>query len=275
MITRNILLVCIVTLSGGTFYKLNIKTNVKKLARDTRFSLESILLKTKLDFLNADKISRYLSRSGVTYMFKHKIDPLIYLVLKIFSSLLVILLVANAKVTLLLIVPAGILGFFIPDFLFGVSNRVDNDEMLNDIKSIYDTLRIQTKAGVFLTTSLSECYLGVRNRRLKAALLELNSKIIAKNDIESAVDEFNLQFENKHIDVLCMILKQSLESGQSIQILSDLSVQMKDVQHAISLKEKEKLDRKIQLLQMMLYVGVLAICVYCLGVEITSTLRSF
>lgn len=264
-----------VTLCGGTFYTSNMKANMKKLARNTRSSLETALSKSKIEFLNVDNINRYLSKYGVFYMFHNKIDPLLYLIIKCFCGLLGIFIVVKAGLFIWLFLPSALLGFYIPDFLFHISNRSDNEEMMDDIKSMYDTLRIQTKAGVFLTSSLSECYLAVRNRRLKTALLELTSKIIAKNDIESAVDEFNLQFDNKYIDILCMIIKQSLESGQSVQILADLAGQMKDIQHAISLIEKERLDRKIQLLQMLIFMGVLAICIYGLGSEITRSLVNF
>ena len=47
-------------------------------------------------------------------------------------------------------------------------------------------------------------------------------KIVIKNDIESAVIEFNKCFENSYIDTLCVTIKQSLESGKSVQILEDL-----------------------------------------------------
>ena len=62
------------------------------------------------------------------------------------------------------------------------NSEVEKDETIifnNDIS----TLKIQTKAGVFLSYSLSECYLIVKNARLKAAMLEMTNKIVIKNDV--------------------------------------------------------------------------------------------
>lgn len=50
--------------------------------------------------------------------------------------------------------------------------------MLNDIRLIYDTLKIQSKSGVYITDILSECQLLVQMPRLKKALMELTMKFI-------------------------------------------------------------------------------------------------
>lgn len=105
-------------------------------------------------------------------------------------------------------------GFFIPDIYAKVSNNSDNEKILLDIRGIFDTIRIKTEGGMFLTSAIMECYKNTRNRRLKQALFEMNAQIIAKNDIRETVDVFNSKFKNKYIDTLCVILKQSLEAGK-------------------------------------------------------------
>ena len=64
--------------------------------------------------------------------------------------------------------------------------------MMPDIKVIYDTLRIQTKAGVFINEALGQCYLKVRNERLKEALLILNGKLIRDKDIETSFHSISM-----------------------------------------------------------------------------------
>ncbi len=64
-------------------------------------------------------------------------------------------------------------GLFVPVMLAVMSNRADNDAMMSDIESMYDIIRIQARAGVFIQDSLMDCYMLCTNRRLKAALLEL------------------------------------------------------------------------------------------------------
>ena len=140
------------------------------------------------------------------------------------------------------------------------------------MKKIYDTLRIQTKAGVFLDDALSECYLAAKNRRLKNALLELTTEISIKKNIEEALENFNGKFRNEHIRTFCMVINQAQDSGKSSQLLKDLSDQMKDLQHYINMKNKEALDRKVQIIELLIFIGLLAVTIYGLGLEITTTL---
>lgn len=153
-----------------------------------------------------------------------------------------------------------------------VADYFDNETILPDMKKIYDTLRIQTKAGVFLDDALSECYLAAKNRRLKSALLELTTEISIKKNIEEALENFNGKFRNEHIKTFCMVINQAQDSGKSSQLLKDLSDQMKDLQHSINLKNKEALDRKVQIVELLIFVGLLAVTVYSLGLEITTSL---
>ena len=228
---------------------------------------------TGLPYFRYDRIQDYLEHYGVTYMFPGKADPISYLAVKgLFALLCMAAGLQIHPVIGLLLLPVG---FQAPDGFIRLSNNQDNDEMLADIKNVYDTLRIQTKAGVYLTHSLSECYLAVESERLKAALLTLTNRIVAKSDITHALEEFHEKFENKYIDILCMILQQSLESGRTVQILEDVSSQLTDMQHAIHMKEKEKLDRKIQVLQLLIFVGIMGVCLLGLGTEIMDSIILF
>ncbi|WP_343246767.1 hypothetical protein [Diplocloster hominis] len=228
---------------------------------------------TGLPYFRYDRIQDYLEHYGVTYMFPGKADPVSYLAVKGFFALLCLAAGLQIHPVIgLLLLPVG---FQAPDGFIRLSNNQDNDEMMADIKNVYDTLRIQTKAGVYLTYSLSECYLAVENGRLKAALLTLTNRIVAKSDITNALDEFHGKFENKYIDILCMILQQSLESGRTVQVLEDVSSQLTDMQHAIHMKEKEKLDRKIQVLQLLIFVGIMGVCLLGLGTEIMDSIILF
>jgi hypothetical protein len=50
---------------------------------------------------------------------------------------------------------------------------------------------------------------------------------------------------------------------------------MNDLQRAINMKEKEALDRKVQVIELMLFIGLLAVTVYSLGVEVISSALIF
>ena len=233
-----------------------------------------ILKKSKLNYFQYDSIEIFLNTKGAVYMFGTIANPVIYMLIKTLAFLLLFMTgvsIGGFALAFLL----GITGFFLPDVLLTVSNSADNDAMLGDIKCIYDTLRIQTKAGVFLSASLSECYLAVRNRRLKSALLELTNDISTRRDIDDALERFNEKFDCGQIDIFCIVIRQSMESGRSVKVLEDLSLQMNDLQHAINMKEKEALDRKVQVIELLIFIGLLAVTVYSLGVEVMSSILVF
>ena len=254
--------------------KTNWKESVSKVSDAGNDFAGRILRKSKLNYLKYDSIQKFLNTKGATYMFGEAANPVNYMLIKILT-LLLLFMVGMSFNGILLASLLGVSGFFLPDILLTISNSSDNDAMLEDIKCIYDTLRIQTKAGVFLTASLSECYLAVRNRRLKSALLELTNDISTRRDVEDALERFNEKFDCGQIDIFCIVIRQSMESGRSVKVLEDLSLQMNDLQRAINMKEKEALDRKVQIIELLIFMGLLAVTVYSLGVEVMSSILVF
>lgn len=264
-------------LSVILMFFMSVKTasgnTIKQTTERTKLLINDRLRNTKLNYFNEQRINMYIKQYGIDFMFEN-ITPLNYLAVKFIAALLCGLFAIKA-LNVFFAFPFGFIGFFVPDMLFKFSNEMDNEEMMPDIKRIYDTIRIQTKAGVYITGSLAECYLGVRNKRLKTALLDLNNQIIAKKDIETAIDEFNTKFKNNNIDNLCIVIKQSLDSGKSVQVLDDLTKQMADIQHAINLKEQERLDRSIQILELLMFIGMLGVAIYSMALELSASLFSF
>ena len=254
--------------------KLNWKESVSKVSDAGNDFAGRILKKSKLNYLKYDSIQKFLSTKGATYMFGEAANPVNYMLIKILV-LLLLFMVGMSLEGIIVGALLGLTGFFLPDILLTVSNSSDNDAMLEDIKCVYDTLRIQTKAGVFLTASLSECYLAVRNRRLKSALLELTNDISTRREIDDALERFNEKFDCGQIDIFCIVIRQSMESGRSVKALEDLSLQMNDLQRAINMKEKEALDRKVQIIELLIFMGLLAVTVYSLGVEVISSVLVF
>lgn len=271
---KNILLFIIPVILFIILMKSRWKESASKVSDTGNDFVGRILKKSKLNYFQYDSIETFLNTKGAVYMFGTMANPVIYMLIKTLAFLLLFMTgvsVGGFALAFLL----GITGFFLPDVLLTVSNSADNDAMLGDIKCIYDTLRIQTKAGVFLSASLSECYLAVRNRRLKSALLELTNDISTRRDIDDALERFNEKFDCGQIDIFCIVIRQSMESGRSVKVLEDLSLQMNDLQHAINMKEKEALDRKVQIIELLIFIGLLAVTVYSLGVEVMSSILVF
>ncbi len=223
-------------------------------------------------YFSLESIEIFLQKKGAVHMFGSAATPTNFLLLKliILFSVTVIGIALRYEIVVTFLLALAVT--FIPDLLLNLSNDGDNKELLCDIQCLYDTLKIETHAGVYLTQALSECYLVVQNKRLKSALIDLTNEILAKNNIETALDVFEEQFDNQYISMFAIILRQSLESGQSAQMLADVSGELLNVQKAINLSIQESLDRKMQILQLLLFVGMMAILLYSMASSIISAL---
>lgn len=212
-------------------------------------------------------LDRKLTRYGVRYMFPH-ITVLWYIAVKAACMAVMCLIYAVTGLPAIIIIPCAVLGYYFPDILVHMSNSADNDAMMPDIESIYDVMRIQARAGVFLKDSLMDCYINTANKRLKAALLELCNQMSTNMTVQEAIDNFSEKFCNRHIDILCIVLSQSQSSGKTVQILSDMSGQINQLRHSRAKCDEGKLERKIEVIELLIFVGILAIGVYAMGSEI-------
>lgn len=211
----------------------------------------------------------YLSQMGVNYAIGRTVSPEEFLLVKIVTGFFVAVVSAWSFG-----VAGGVAGwftgYFVYDILIRLLNNAENEKMLPDIKCVFDTLKIKTESGMFLTSAIMECYKNTRNPRLKQALFEMNGELIAKNDISETIDNFRLKFHNKQIDILCIILKQSMESGKTVEILKDISDHLNDMQQSIDLKTKNKMESQTLIIQLLMYVLIMVLCVYGIIVSIGS-----
>lgn len=196
LVFKNILLIILPVLLVIIVMNIDWKENLSKAGESGADFVGRILKKSKLNYFNFHSIQKFLKTRGAVYMFVEMATPVTFLLVKLLAFLLLFMVgISFDSIPAGLIL--GVIGFFMPDILLNVSNSMDNDTMLSDIKCIYDTLRIQTKAGVFLSASLCECYLAVKNRRLKSALLELTNDISTRREIDDALERFNEKFEDR------------------------------------------------------------------------------
>ena len=193
-----------------------------------------------------------------------------YYVVKCAIALL--LFIPAFKVSPVLSAAALVIGFLIPDILIFLSNSSDNEKMLSDIESMYDIMRIQARAGVFVKDSLMDCYINSSNKRLKYAILELCNNLSAAKTMDEAINEFSQRFANRHIDILCIVLSQAQTSGKTVQILSDMTEQINQLKHQRAKRDEGKLERKIEVLELLIFGGILAIGIYSMGTEIAKVL---
>ena len=237
-----------------------IKQSYENTINNSKLYLNTQLKDSKVKAFNFEEIESYINRSGLGFMTGYKITPLTYTLIKLFIA--IIFMIAGLQENLfigLILLPVGYFGL---DFIINQSDKADNAAMLDDIKNIYDTLRIQTKAGVYITSVITDCYLVVQNTRLKDALLKLTSDIAAKNDVEDALDKFRAKFNNDYINTLVIIIKQSMKTGQASKMFEDIRNQITDIEAAMVMNEKISIQTKITLVQLLLYSTVIVVAIF-------------
>lgn len=237
----------------------------------TRQSLLNSMKASTIKSFNYDAVEQYINSSGLAYMTNYKMTPLMYIMLRV--SLALFLMILGLQFNLFAGLALLPIGYFGLDFIINMSDKADNDKMLADIEDVYDTLRIQTKAGVYITSVLTDCYLVVKNKRLKSAFLKLTSDIAAKNDIDTALDDFRGKFRNEYIDTLVIIIKQSMQTGQAAKMFDDIREQIADIDAAMLINEKNSINSKIIFVQMIVYVAIIVVAVYITFISITNGLN--
>lgn len=245
--------------------------------KTTSSRISLFFTKSNIRAFNYEATKEMLEKNGVTETFGF-INPINYQICRVILG--IVLVVLGSELLRMLGFPYPLaavlllpLGFPLGNAIVKWMNQIDNDEMLPDIRKIYDTLKIQSKAGMFLTESLMEVYRVVTHKRLKKALLELNGQLYVKNQIVEAINTFNGKFNNEYIDMLCVTIKQAEQSGQSVRVLNDISNQLVAVQKQIHKKEEDSLNRRLLVAQMMIFVSIMMIVLTMLISVLASSLK--
>ncbi len=214
----------------------------------------------------------WLCRNGAAFHYGKWVNPTRYLVLRLVLALLGFLVLWRIAPGYGVV--AALFLFFLPEWLLLYLNKQDNVRLLPEIKLIYHALEIQIRAGVYVTDALAECYGSVQEKRLQKALLELAGDIVMKADIYEALEKLQGKFDNRYIDALCITIMQACESGQAVELLSDIGEQLKDMESAVMNRKKSSLDRSITFYQLGVLAAVMGIVIYaCVSHMFTAALK--
>lgn len=265
-----LILFLMIVISIWVYLFLRLLWNNKKFFIDT---LDKNYKKNKKGILSYNNISLFLDKTGSKHLFK-AINPTTFMLFKIFFSLIIFTL-TYIKLGIIIAIISSIIAFFFPNILLKIGNDSDNADMLPDIKRIFDTLRIQMKSGVYITEALRECYMVVKNERLKKELLELNNYIFLQHNLEKGLDTFKSKFDNPHINNLCILIKQGQETGQLVQLLEDLSTQIKDIDESTKIKLQQRIKNRLMVNQLIIFTLIMGLILYVLLYSLTSSLMNF
>jgi pilus assembly protein TadC len=218
------------------------------------------------------KTERMLKRTGASFRSGGRLTTGSFLAFRLLSSLAGFVVGSRISVAagLVLIVPSS----FVPMFIINRLNKRDNEKMLTDIKLVYNSLATQIRAGINISDALTECYGCAGYGRFRKALMELASDIVINSDIFDALEKFQGKFDNRYVDALCITVLQALESGQAVELLADISEQIKDMEASLLEKRKGRLDRSVTFYQLGILGAILAVILYaCVKYMLSAALK--
>ena len=237
-------------------------------------AVDSAIGKSKSDYFSRERINGYLSKMGILYHRNdYTLDASTFILEKFViggAFTLACLVFAPGLIWKLTgAITAFILGFVAPNVMARRRDKKDNEAMQDDIISVYTILKLNAKAGVFISDSLVECQRSVTNGRLKAGLTELNNNILSRKlTLEESVELFNARFNNEQIDNLTVILRQSLRTGQIAEMLDDVSKQIEDINKLRTENEKMKMQRQTKMMNIAFFMGIAAMILYITGYQL-------
>ena len=237
-------------------------------------AVDTAIGKSEGSLFNRERINGYLSKMGVLYhRDNYALDASTFILEKIVLALACLVFAPGTIWKLAGAAAAFILGFMIPNFMIYSKDKKDNEAMQDDIVSVYTILKLNAKAGVFISDSLVECQRSVTNGRLKAGLTELNNNILSRKlTLEDSVELFNARFNNEQIDNLTVILRQSLRTGQIANMLDDVSKQIDDINKLRTEQEKMKMQRQTKMMNIIFFIGISALIIYITGYQLVESL---
>lgn len=207
-----------------------------------------------------EKLGSWLKKNGASYHIGKKIDP------GRFTGICIVMgcagFLAGMSISFFMGLVLGTALLFLLPLAVPALNRADSRNMLPDIRLIYHSLGVQIKSGVYVTDALAECSSSVTNKRLKDGLSEFYAAVIMKSDIYSSLERFRSSFDDRYIDSLCITVVQALESGQAVELLSDIAEQVRDMEEEVFESRKASLDRLLTLCQLLVLGAVLSTALY-------------
>ncbi len=231
------------------------------------------LKKSRNGLFDYQKLAVFLERNGAPFHFGKWIGPISYMMIRLVAGGMGMLLGVCYEVWLGFVL--AVIFFSLPAGMLVWLNAKDNERMLPELKLVYNAMSMQIKAGVYVTDALAECYGSVQERRLKEALLVLSGDITMKADVEEALNGFQGKFDNQYVDALCITILQSLESGQAVELLSDIAEQLKDMEVSLMNRKKSKLDRSITFYQLGILSAILVVVLYACVAHMMASVVNF
>lgn len=254
----NILPIVIALFGGGIILSIAFTYHPgKKIVKEYERIRGELQEKKKIGFFDYDQINKKLISNGFAFKHPSISDPIIYTTIKIIIG--AVASAACIRIHVGAAVIAFIMGYFLLDVYADVGNARDNEKITSDLQIIYDALAVQIRGGVYIINALHEDYTLVsdKNPRLKAALMQLSGEMLISSDAKQVINNFQSKFSNNYIDSLCVAIIQSLDSGEAVDLLGDISDQLKVFQKSALERKKQELERSLTLCSILEFAAMI------------------
>lgn len=261
------MLICIIYISIAVFILLILSNKISKY---TISKIENKIKSSSKGVEFYENLDLKLRKNGMKFKFK-EITPIKFILFNIISSLVVFLflLIFSKDIFIGMIGAIAIVVFI--NRLIVMQNKYENEKMLNDLKALFSSVKTQMKAGSHLTDALGEGYLVVANRRLKAALLDLNNNLLIDKDIFITLDKFKSNFDNSYIETFCILISQASKSGQTLQMLEDLNKKIRDIENVMCLRLENKVKKRIMIYEVLIFIGLIMFILVIIAGEMQNS----
>ena len=275
LIINSVLLISIfITVYIYFIYRIDkkIKEEQGELSLSLYQKLNIYLGGVKEGYFSYERIRKYLKKTGNTY----NLTPLGYITLKLLIPaifLFLFIIIGNAYIPGIIL---AILGYFILDILIKQRDKKDMKAIKFELRDIYDSLKMQITAGVFIGDALKECYLIASNKRFKNSLAILSAEIALNNNIDAALDNFLESFNSEEIKNFVLSIKQSLKTNKIKEQLEDQSEQINEMNLIVLQDATKKINDKVTVIQLLVFAGIFVATFYfCLTLIPTNGISNF
>lgn len=230
------------------------------------------LKEIKSSFFDYENTERFLKANGAYYHYGKSINPIRFLILRIILAS--ILFVPSIRLHWLIAVVLALVGFQIPVWWILIKNKKDNDRMLLQIKNLYMSLVIQIQAGGNISHIMSVIYEKMPRGRLRTALEEMKRELFLMKDFDVALDQFNRKFNNTSINSLCTILNQAQESGKAVELLLDMSEEIRGMKALQYKKHRKKFKQYMSFCYIGVMVGTMWVVICAFATELIEMAKA-
>lgn len=220
------------------------------------------LHKPSRKYFSYERIDSFLRQNGAGFINGYFVNPINFIFIKCVCTVLIFGLALLCEFSFITSVVAGIIGFFILDYLIYSQNKSDNKKMLDDVQRANETIKMYGEISGTLYNAIFECYKFTENARLKQGFFELYGELQMTHSYELAIQHFLEKFNNNYLITLARNIEQAGTVGFNEPLLNDMTKDMAELQRELNYNYKSSLKTRWSVILLLIFVSMIAICIY-------------